>query len=98
VAVAGPVCTMHCVSIICPVPFPSRLITTHTRQPLPPLLIILRRDTVVVAVGRATDRRNRGDDGLVQQCIMERLGGGQRQAVERAVFNLFRSTSVIVNC
>jgi len=23
-------CTMHCVSIICPVPFPSRLITTHT--------------------------------------------------------------------
>jgi len=45
-----------------------------------------------------TDRRNRGDDGLVQQRIMERLGGGQRQAVKRAVFNLFRSTSVIVNC
>ena len=42
-----------------------------------------------MAVGRATDRRNRGDDGLVQQRIMERLGGGQRQAVKRAVFNLF---------
>jgi len=30
VAVAGPICTMHCVSIICPIPFPLRLITTHT--------------------------------------------------------------------
>jgi len=28
----------------------------------------------------------------------ECLGGGRRQAVKRAVFNLFRSTPVIVNC
>jgi len=30
VVVAGAVCTMHCGSVICPVPFLSRLITTHT--------------------------------------------------------------------
>jgi len=54
---------MHCGSVICPVPFPSRLTTTHTSTAT---AIVLRCDAIVVAVGRTTDRR---DDGLVQQRI-----------------------------
>ena len=42
------------------VPFPSpHASSQRICQPPPPLLIILRRHAIVVAVGRATDRRNR---------------------------------------
>jgi len=54
------------------VSFPSpHALSQCTCQPPPPLLIIRCSTTrrIVAAVSRATDRRSRGDDGLVQQCI-----------------------------
>jgi len=53
VTVAGPVCTMHCWSIICPVPFPSRLITTHTSTAAAVVNNTMFDDAIVDAVGRA---------------------------------------------
>jgi len=69
--VAGAVCTMLCGSVICPVPFPLCLITTHTSTAAAVVnnYDATRRDTIFAAIGYATDRHNRGDDGLVQQRI-----------------------------
>jgi len=52
-------------SIICPVPFPSRLITTHT---LTATTFVNNTLHDVASVGRATDRR---DGRLVQQHISQ---------------------------
>ena len=51
-------CSMHCGSIICPVPFPSILITPHTSTATAVVnnTVFTRRDAIVAAVGRATDQ------------------------------------------
>jgi len=54
VPVAGAVCTMHCGSVICPIPFPSRLITTHTSTAAAAVVNnTMVYDAIVAAVGRA---------------------------------------------
>jgi len=65
VANIGALCTMHYGLVICPDPFPSRLVTTHTSSATAIVnnTMFARRDAIVVTIGRTTDRY---DDRLVQ--------------------------------
>jgi len=69
---------LGCGSIICPVPFPSRLITQHTSTASAVVnnTVFTRRDAIVAAVGHATDQTEVLGEPTLSD-VSHRIGGRQ---------------------